>query len=160
MKKHYLLIIIAGVVTGVAALLLSASGNPANMGLCIACFLRDVSGALGFHSAAVVQYVRPEIAGLVVGSAIAAIAAKEFKPKGGSSPMTRFLIGMFVMIGALVFLGCPLRMMIRIGGGDLNALIGLCGFAAGIGVGILMLKKGFTLKRAYPQGLVDRKSVV
>ena len=155
MKKHYLLIIIAGVVTGVAALLLSASGNPANMGLCIACFLRDVSGALGFHSAAVVQYVRPEIAGLVVGSAIAAIAAKEFKPKGGSSPMTRFLIGMFVMIGALVFLGCPLRMMIRIGGGDLNALIGLCGFAAGIGVGILMLKKGFTLKRAYPQGLVE-----
>ncbi len=155
MKKNYLLIIIAGVVTGIAALLLSAGGNPANMGLCIACFLRDISGALGFHGAAAVQYVRPEIIGLVAGSTIAAIAAKEFKPKGGSSPMTRFLIGVFVMIGALVFLGCPLRMMIRIGGGDLNALIGLCGFAAGIGVGILVLRKGFTLKRAYPQGMAE-----
>ena len=47
---------------------------------------------------------------------------KEFRPKGGSSPMLRFLLGVFVMIGALVFLGCPLRMVIRLGGGDLNAL--------------------------------------
>ena len=36
------------------------------------------------------------------------------------------------MIGALIFLGCPPRMMIRIAGGDLNAVVGLVGFAAGI----------------------------
>ena len=36
------------------------------------------------------------------------------------------------MIGALMFLGCPLRMVIRLGGGDLNALVGLVGFIAGI----------------------------
>lgn len=148
MKKNYL-IVVAGVATGLAALLLSASGNPGNMGFCIACFLRDIAGAMGLHSAAAVQYMRPEILGLVLGALVAAVAAKEFKPRGGSSPATRFLIGMFVMIGALVFLGCPLRMMLRIGGGDLNALVGLCGIAAGIGVGVLMLNKGFSLKRAY-----------
>ena len=53
------------------------------------------------------------------------------------------------MIGALVFLGCPLRMMLRIGGGDLNALVGLAGFILGIGVGIFFLNKGFSLKRSY-----------
>ena len=48
---------------------------------------------------------------------------------------------MFVMIGALVFLGCPLRMMIRIGGGDLNAIVGLVGFVVGIFVGTLFLRE-------------------
>ena len=47
------------------------------------------------------------------------------------------------MIGALMFLGCPLRMMIRIGGGDLNAIVGLVGFVVGIFIGTLFLKKGF-----------------
>ena len=47
------------------------------------------------------------------------------------------------MVGALMFLGCPLRMMLRIGGGDLNALVGLAGFIVGIGIGIFALNKGF-----------------
>ena len=38
------------------------------MGFCIACFERDIAGAVGLHSAAKVQYVRPEIIGLVLGS--------------------------------------------------------------------------------------------
>ena len=54
------------------------------------------------------------------------------------------------MIGALVFLGCPLRMVIRLGGGDLTAVAGLLGFLAGILVGIVFLKRGFSLGRAYP----------
>lgn len=82
------------------------------MGFCIACFLRDTTGALGFHSAAAVQYIRPEIVGLVLGSCILALATREFKPRGGSAPVTRFVIGMFVMIGCLMFLGCPFRMIL------------------------------------------------
>ena len=50
--------------------------------------------------------------------------------------MTRFVIAIVVMVGALMFLGCPLRMMLRVGGGDLNALIGLVGFIAGIFVAL------------------------
>ncbi len=40
-------------------------------------------------------------------------------------------------------------MMLRIGGGDLNAVIGLVGFALGIGCGIIALNQGFSLDRAY-----------
>ena len=149
MKKVNWLVVAAGLVVGAAAVLLTALGNPGNMGFCIACFLRDTSGALGLHSAGVVQYIRPEIIGIVLGSLIAALGFKEFKGRGGSSPALRFVLGMFVMIGALMFLGCPLRMMIRIGGGDLNALVGLIGFFIGILIGIACLKRGFTLKRSY-----------
>ncbi|MDO4316086.1 MAG: YedE family putative selenium transporter, partial [Oscillospiraceae bacterium] len=148
--REHGLIILTGVVVGVAALILTAMGNPKNMGFCIACFERDIAGALGLHSAGKVQYIRPEIIGIVLGSLIAALAAKEFRAKAGSSPACRFVLGLFVMIGALVFLGCPLRMVIRLGGGDLTAVAGLLGFLVGILVGVVFLKKGFSLGRAYP----------
>jgi len=148
--KSYGPIILTGIVVGIAALVLTAAGNPKNMGFCIACFERDIAGALGLHSAGKVQYMRPEIIGIVLGSTVAALAAKEFRARAGSSPAIRFVLGLFVMIGALVFLGCPLRMVIRLGGGDLTAVVGLLGFLVGILVGVVFLKKGFSLGRAYP----------
>ena len=161
--KRYGLLIGTGLVVGAAAVLLTALGNPANMGFCIACFLRDIAGALNFQragfsaetGAGIVQYIRPEIIGLVLGSTVIAMFRREFRPKGGSSPMTRFIIAVFVMIGALVFLGCPLRMVIRIGGGDLNAVVGLVGFVLGILIGIQFLSRGFSLRRAYQQSMVE-----
>ena len=102
-KKETILIIAAGLIIGAIAVGLVFFGNPANMGFCIACFIRDTTGALGFHSAAV-QYIRPEIVGLVLGAFILALVTKEFKPRGGSAPVTRFVIAMFVMIGCLMFL--------------------------------------------------------
>ena len=86
---------------------------------------------------------------IVLGALLSAVAAREFRGRAGSSPACRFVLGLFVMIGALVFLGCPLRMVIRLGGGDLTAVAGLLGFIAGILVGIVFLKKGFSLGRAY-----------
>jgi YedE family putative selenium metabolism protein len=71
--------------------------------------------------------------------------------RGGSSPLPRFFIGFAVMLGALIFLGCPLRMLLRLSAGDLNALVGLFGFVAGIGAGVFFLRRGFSLGRAYPQ---------
>ena len=149
------MIIGAGVIIGIIAVALVYFGNPANMGFCIACFLRDTTGALGFHSAAAVQYIRPEIVGLVLGSCILALATKEFKPRGGSAPVTRFVIGMFVMIGCLMFLGCPFRMILRLAGGDWNAIFGLIGFIVGILAGVFFLKKGYTLKRSYKMQPVE-----
>ena len=155
MKQRNFWVILTGVIIGIAALALTLLGNPGNMGFCIACFLRDTSGALKLHSAEVVQYMRPEIVGMILGSMIIAMISKEFKPRGGSSPMTRFVIAIVVMVGALVFLGCPLRMMLRVGGGDLNAIVGLVGFIAGIFVGTLWMRGGFTLKRAYAQSMTE-----
>lgn len=153
--KEHLPVILAGLVVGIASVVLVALGNPVNMGFCIACFLRDIAGGLGLHQASIVRYIRPEIMGLVLGAMIMALAGKEFKVRGGSSPMTRFVLGFCVMVGALMFLGCPLRMVIRLGGGDGNAILGLVGFIAGIFVGTLFLKKGFSLKKSQPQAKVE-----
>jgi len=142
-------IILTGAIVGILSVLLVYFGNPKNMGVCIACFVRDIAGAVGLHRAGVVQYIRPEVIGIVLGAFIMAIASKEFETKGGSSPFIRFILGFIVMIGALMFLGCPLRMVLRLGGGDLNAILGLAGFAVGIAVGIFFLNKGFSLKRNY-----------
>ena len=108
---------IAGAIVGVLAALLAFFGNPANMAICVACFIRDTAGALSLHSAAPVQYFRPEIVGFVVGAFIISLITKEYKATAGSAPMIRFLLGMIMMIGALVFLGCPLRMVIRMSAG-------------------------------------------
>jgi YedE family putative selenium metabolism protein len=53
-----------------------------------------------------------------------------------------------MMTGALVFLGCPLRALLRLAGGDLNGLTGLAGFAAGIGVAVLFLRSGYSLGKS------------
>lgn len=140
---------IAGVICGLVAACLAYFGNPANMAFCIACFIRDTAGALGMHQAEVVQYARPEIIGLVLGAFIISATTKEYRSTAGSSPMIRFILGMVIMIGSLVFLGCPLRMVIRMSAGDLNAWVALIGFILGVGTGVFALKKGFSLGRAH-----------
>lgn len=143
-------IISVGAFIGIFAPLLQKWGNPANMGICVACFERDIAGAMGLHRAAVVQYMRPEIFGFVLGSMIAAYAFKEFRARAGSAPIVRFVLGVFAMIGALVFLGCPWRAALRLAGGDGNAIFGLLGLIGGIWIGTLFLKGGFDLGRSHP----------
>jgi YedE family putative selenium metabolism protein len=141
-------IISTGAFIGVFAPLLQKWGNPGNMGVCVACFERDMAGALGLHRADVVQYLRPEIIGFVLGALIAAYLFKEFRPRAGSAPIVRFVLGAFAMIGALVFLGCPWRAMLRLAGGDGNAIFGILGLIGGIWIGTWFLKKGYNLGRA------------
>lgn len=141
-------IIGTGVFIGVFAALLQKWGNPGNMGVCVACFDRDIAGALGLHRAEVVQYMRPEIIGFVLGSTVAALIFKEFRPRSGSAPLVRFVLGAFAMIGALVFLGCPWRALLRLAGGDWNSIFGIAGLAAGVYVGTLFLRGGYDLGRS------------
>lgn len=160
LKKEKWQIIAAGLLIGVIAALLVVAGNPANMGFCIACFIRDTVGALGLHRAAAVQYIRPEISGLILGAFVIACFKGEFQPRGGSSPLTRFVLGVCVMIGCLMFLGCPFRMILRLAGGDGNALFGLAGFVLGILCGVFFLNRGYSLGRTYRQNRLEGAWIV
>ena len=136
--------IISGAVLGIVAAFLAYAGNPANMGICAACFLRDTSGALGFHSVQTLQYLRPELIGLVLGGFLASLFwTKEFAPKNSTATFSSFFLGVFAMIGALVFLGCPWRAFLRLGGGDMTAIAGFLGLAAGVGIGLFFKKNGY-----------------
>ena len=147
-------LVISGSIIGFAGPLLVNLGNPGNMGLCIACFIRDTVGALGLHRVDTVQYIRPELLGIVLGALIAALIFGEHKPRGGSSPSIRFMLGFFAMIGALVFLGCPWRAYFRLAGGDMNAVVGIIGLIAGISIAMVFFKSGFSLGKSHdlPKG--------
>jgi uncharacterized protein len=145
------LIIVSGLVIGSVAAFLVYLGDPGNTGMAATCFLRDIAGALVLHEHIGFQYIRPEIIGVVLGAMGAAFAFREFKPRGGSSPLVRFFLAMLLMVGALTFLGCPTRVILRLAGGDLGAIAGILGLALGIFIGVIFLKRGFDLSRVVAQ---------
>ncbi|MDO9556561.1 MAG: YedE family putative selenium transporter [Coriobacteriia bacterium] len=149
-----------GLVIGVFAAFLVKQGNPGNMGLCIACFIRDITSFFGGEAMKMnaFAYVRPEIVGIMLGATVGAFAFREFKARGSSGAVYRFVLGFIFMVSALIFLGCPVRAWLRLGGGDLNAAVGIAGLVVGIAVGTVFLKRGYIVGRAKkltkPAGLV------
>ena len=97
------------ILSGIIALLLGVNGNPPNMGVCVACFIRDSAGSMGLHHTETVQYLRPEIFGFILGSFAAALIFKEFQSKAGSAPVIRFVLGFLMMAGCLVFFRLPFK---------------------------------------------------
>lgn len=142
--------LLSGIIIGLCAALLAYLGNPKNMAFCTACFIRDIAGSMHLHNTKAVQYFRPEIVGLVIGSFVVSVIRKEFFSTAGSSTVIRFFLGTIMMVCALVFLGCPLRMVLRMSSGDLSAYIGFIGFIFGVASGVLFIKKGFSLGKSYP----------
>jgi YedE family putative selenium metabolism protein len=129
---------------GAAAAALVALGNPANMGICGACFLRDVGGSLGLAGKGPAIF-RPEVTGLMLGALAWRLARGRYEARSGSFAVSRFVLGVLMGFGALVFLGCPFRMLQRLGGGDLNALAGAAGLVAGVGAALQFEKRGYTV---------------
>jgi hypothetical protein len=123
-------------------------GNPGNMGICGACFLRDLGGALGLHGGPAI--FRPELAGLVLGAFALAVLRGRFEARSGSHAVARLLLGAWMGIGALVFLGCPFRLLQRLGGGDGTALAGAAGLVSGVGVAVLFERRGYSVGRTSP----------
>ncbi|OGP74068.1 MAG: hypothetical protein A2Y80_04355 [Deltaproteobacteria bacterium RBG_13_58_19] len=144
------LVIFGGLLVGIMGAVLVKFGNPANMGLCFVCFYRDISGSLGLQMNPLLQYLRPEILGIFFGSFLAALAFKDFSPRGGSSPGIRFVLGIFIMLGGLIFLGCPIRAIYRLAGGDLSSVGGLLGIPFGAYLGLSFLTKGYNLGKTKP----------
>ena len=106
-----------GAAIGICGVVLALMGNPVNTGFCVSCFLENIAGSLGLHGNIRMQYLRPEIIGFVLGSFATALARREFKAVGGGSPLLRFLVGGLLIVGCSVFIGCPLKMLMRLAAG-------------------------------------------
>ncbi len=154
-NQDLLLMIASGVAIGGIGVWLSFLGNPRNAGICISCFMENLAGALSLHGNARMEYVRPELLGFVLGAAAAAFLGREFRSEGGSSPVLRFLGGVILMVGCGIFMGCPIRMALRLGAGDFTAAAGLMGLVAGVWLGFVFLKRGFYLGEAAPMPLIN-----
>lgn len=143
--RHFWIVVAAGTLMGVLGVLLSVWGNPENSGICISCFIENSAGALGLHDNARMQYLRPELIGFVLGSTGSALLFREFHSRGGSAPLLRVFSGIFLIIGCAVFIGCPIKAILRLAAGDWTAVAGVAGLAVGIWGGVKALANGIHL---------------
>jgi YedE family putative selenium metabolism protein len=137
--------VLMGAVIAIGAVMLSYYGNPANTGLCVSCFMENIAGALRLHDNIRMQYLRPELMGFVLGSFMLSLYRKEFVSTGGSSPLLRFLVGILLIVGCSIFIGCPVKMILRLAAGDIGAIVGFVGLTAGIYIGLEFVENGFRL---------------
>lgn len=149
-RKQATLAILLLALVGAFAAALVAAGNPGNMGVCGACFLRDWAGALGFTTGKGPACFRPELVGIVFGALLWKLLRRDFVARSGSHAGPRFFLGLWTGLAALVFLGCPFRLLQRLGGGDLNAWVALPGFVLGVGAALCLEKRGYSVGKTSP----------
>jgi hypothetical protein len=132
-----------GVVAAVGAAVVGQWGGvspPAAYGLCSACHGRDladwllnhVEGTRLFVTAAGTAWPILTVIGLVLGSNLAARRNGEFGSINIGGNTRQFAFGAVVMCAALFVGGCPTRIIIRSGYGDVAGLVALAGVALGI----------------------------
>ena len=132
-----------GIVTALLAVVVGEwlhVSPPAAYGLCSACHGRDladwllnhVEGKRLFVTSAGAGWPLLTVVGLVIGSFAAARRNSEFGSINIGGNVRQLGFGAVVMGAALFVGGCPTRIIIRAGYGDLAGLLALGGVAAGI----------------------------
>jgi hypothetical protein len=135
----------------IQALFMSAGGPPA-YGFCVACHTRDLINDLSNTWFGTTLSVAPisansiiaslSMVGVVIGALVSAKVNKEFKIKK-SKPLEYMIYlvgGILVMFFALFVGGCPYRLALRTGYGELTALIGILAMVLGVFVGIKVVE--------------------
>jgi hypothetical protein len=139
--------IVVAVLAGVAGQWLSVS-PPAAYGICSACHGRDLAnwvlnhteGTNLFVTAAGAGWPLLTVVGLVLGSFLASVRNREFGSINLGGNVRQFGFGAIVMGAALFVGGCPTRIIIRTGYGDVAAALALGGVAAGVVLATLSLR--------------------
>lgn len=141
-NREFWLVALSGLLLGGLGVMLSVWGNPENSGICVSCFIENSAGALGLHDNQRMQYLRPELLGFVLGSVVSALIFRDFRSRGGSAPLARLFLGVFMIFGCAVFIGCPIKLLLRLTAGDLTAVAGVIGLVAGVWIGLKSLSHG------------------
>ncbi len=144
-SRDFWTVVFVGGLLGGLGVMLSVLGNPENSGICVSCFIENSAGALGLHDNTNMQYLRPELLGFVLGSTASAMFFREFRSRGGSAPLSRLFLGIFMIFGCAVFIGCPIKLFLRLSAGDLTAVAGVLGLLAGVWAGLKGLSNGVEL---------------
>ncbi|WP_292350054.1 YeeE/YedE thiosulfate transporter family protein [Methanoregula sp. PtaU1.Bin006] len=142
-----------GILAAVIQLLLISAGGPEAYGFCVACHTRDVVNIAVNDIAGTKLAVAPlsqnailpvlTVIGVLIGAWVSARYYEEFRTKTGSaaSYLWYLLGGLLFMIFALFMGGCPYRMGLRIGYGDVVAFIGVIAIVIGVLIGIQVATK-------------------
>jgi hypothetical protein len=143
--------VIYGIVVGVLAVVVGqwlGVSPPAAYGLCSACHGRDLADWLLKHAegkhlfvtAAGAGWPLLTVVGLVIGSFVASKRNSEYSSINLGGNVRQFAFGAVVMGAALFVGGCPTRIIIRSGYGDVAGLLALGGVATGIVAATLSMR--------------------
>jgi hypothetical protein len=144
--------VVYGVVVGVLAVVVGewlGVNPPAAYGLCSACHGRDLTSWLVNHlegrhlfitAAGAKGWPLLTVVGVVVGSYVASKRNGEHATLNLGGNVRQFVYGALVMSAALFVGGCPTRIIIRSGYGDLAGVLALGGVATGIVAATLTLR--------------------
>jgi hypothetical protein len=143
--------VVYGVVVAVLAVVVGEwldVSPPAAYGLCSACHGRDLAdwivnhaeGKNLFVTAAGAGWPLLTVVGVIIGSFLASRRNSEFASINLGGNVRQFAFGAVVMGAALFVGGCPTRILIRTGYGDLAGLLALGGVAAGIVIATLSMR--------------------
>ena len=144
--------VIYGIVVGVLAVVVGqwlGVNPPAAYGLCSACHGRDLTDWLVNHvegknlfitAAGAKGWPLLTVVGVVLGAYVASKRNREHAAINLGGNARQFAYGALVMCAALFVGGCPTRIIIRTGYGDVAGALALAGVAAGVVGGALSLR--------------------
>ncbi len=157
MKKRYLKPWVFGIVAGCMIVSAEAFLNfypPSAYAFCLTCHARDLVNTIvnglfhaNFQTASlanrVVMVTSPAV---LIGAFIAAYISGEHKKQRAEKPLLFFLYGFTVMTVGILIFGCPTRITIRAGYGDIYGIVALTGMFAGIAIGTSIVRRIGRLK--------------
>jgi len=122
---------------------------PSAYAFCLSCHVRDLVDNI-VNAIASTRFQTTEVGGrallltspgLLIGAFLAARAHRETKPRRATRALAFALAGAAMMIMGIVIFGCPTRLALRAGYGDVYGIAGLLGLFAGITVTTLVSRR-------------------
>jgi hypothetical protein len=149
--KRYLRPWIFGVAAGslfVVAEVVLGTYPPSAYAFCLTCHARDLVNTIvnAFFNT---RFQATEVAGralmltspgVLIGALLAARVNGEIRPRKADVPLRSAILGFLVMTIGIVIFGCPTRLMLRAGYGEIYGIIAVLGMFGGIAVSTIFMK--------------------
>ena len=151
MKRTYIKPWIFGIAAG--AMFVSAEAffglyPPACYSFCLTCHVRDLVNTVtnflfgtrfetAYLARRALMLTSP---GVIIGAFVTSRLFGEYRRVKSSRPALFFLSGFTVMIIGILIFGCPIRIVMRAGYGDLYGIAALAGLFAGVYIGTLIIR--------------------
>lgn len=115
---------------------------PSAYAFCLSCHVRDLVNAVAntlFHSRFLTTQVGSRALtltspGVLIGALLAARINGEIRPRRADRPIFFLALGFLVMVIGITIFGCPTRIVLRAGYGEIYGIVALLGMFAGVAV--------------------------
>jgi len=143
---------IFGVVAGAIFVIADAAfpiSPPSAYAFCLSCHVRDLVNTL-LNAALGLRFQVTEVAsrallltspGVLLGAWIAAHLHGEVRLRAADRPVRMAVLGFLVMTIGIIIFGCPTRIVLRAGYGEIYGIVGLVGLMGGVAAATVILKR-------------------